>query len=203
MCDLLNNGTIDQTNLHVAPPIVRKITNVRLGTEFKEREFKSEFADIVVEDDVTRDIDDEKMQPGGDLIDSVLNADFTGMLDQFQMTETNFHDSWIEPTMDLNILKTMSRQRISYQPKMILERVLNIKYQIITKLVTNINLLNKITMKLIYKSTKNIYIYYSLIYSYDSQFSDIETPSPNGCEFVINPTFGSRYIDFDEVLPIS
>jgi hypothetical protein len=203
LCDLLKTGdeaTLD--DLKVDPPFVSKITNIRLKTEFKEKEIKSEFSDIFIEDDITRVTEDEKIDSSDvDLIESILNTDFSNILDQMDLSASNYHDVWIDPTIDLNILKTMSRQRISYQPRMILERILNIKYQIITRMVTNINLLNKKTMQVIYKSTNNLNIYYSLVYSYDTQFSDKDTPSPFGCEMVVDSTFEQRYLKLDVNLP--
>lgn len=186
-------------DLKVPKPKVSPITNIRLGTNFPIRNQEYEFTDMLIESNVEEKykeskIDYENMDPDM-LYDQFINqTDYEGILGDFDdQDSSNFHDLWLTPDSDVNLLKTMTRQVITYQPKKILERTLNIKYQIITKLVTNINMLNKGTIQTIKYLYRNPNITYSLVYTYDKQFTNTESKSPEGCEVTLDPEFARRY----------
>jgi acyl carrier protein len=170
---------------------------LRINYPIKSKE--SAFSDIIIEnednnmDNLINESCDDDLDPDA-LMDSLMNLDLINELkDEIDFSMDNFHDVWIDPNFDLELLKTMTRQVISYQPKKILERTLNIKYQILASLITNINLINRKTIVSIKKYLNNINFVYALIYIYDKQFSNLDTPSPTGCEIKIDPDFDKTY----------
>ena len=196
LCDLLHNEDHKDISedLIVPKPHVLDITNQRLGIHFPIRNPGTEFADILIEDEPQNDMTTQS-EDGSNLILDLMSVEDLSVLGSIvdQSTQSNFHDIWIDPTADLNLIRTMTKQRITYQPKKILEKVLHVKYHILTKLVTNINMLNKKTINAANSILNNVYITYSLIYAYDTQFANTETPSPDGCELVIDPFFDHQY----------
>ena len=197
--DLLNSGdSPSESDLFVPKPHVTHITNHRLGTSYPVRGFEVEFADIQAESKADDDAETELIDPE-QFYSSLLSQADSFMDDLSKLDLGNFHDDWIDTQIDLNLFKTMTRQILTYQPKKILETIINIKYQIITALVTNINMLNRKVIELIQSVFKNKFITYSLIYTYDRQYSNTEIKSPDDCEIKLDPTFRKRYIKEDYI----
>jgi len=186
------NNPNKEIDLSVNMPRISHISNLRLRTNYPERKEISEFSDIIV--DPEPQFENEEVKTESDFLDTMLNVSDEELKMIAPSLEGNFHDVWFSPNIDINLIKTMTRQRITYQPKKILERIMTIKYQIITRLITNVNQINRNTILAAQKIfNKNKNITYSLMYSYDSQFSNIETPSPTGCEISIYPEFETYY----------
>ena len=190
LCEIIQLGDEpDEKDLDVPIPHVSQITNDRLGIDFPIRGMDAEYApSIIIEDP---DI------PEGATGASILGDVHSWIIPDFDdLMETSInvvHDTWFNPNLDLNLIKTMTRQVITYQPKKILEKVLNIKYLILTKLTTSLNMLNKKTIAATYSITNNRNILYSLIYTYDKQFTNRDIPSPSGCEVSIDTTLDEIY----------
>lgn len=191
-------------DLLVPPPMVQDITNKRLGIELKTRSYDIEFSDIITEevkidDQGSGSDEEEKTTTLGtesvfDLFKNLATFDPKNVFDKvLEQDNGGFHDIWFQPTLDSNIVRTMTRQRIIYQPKKILEKILHFKYSLITTLVTNVNLLNKRAITSAQAMLKDKNVVYSLIYAYDTQFSNIEAPSPDGCEIRVHPEFDNYY----------
>ena len=197
MVDLLSSGRVpNASDLQVPKPRVSQVTNDRLGIHYPIRDMQSEFADMFPEEIKEEKIDDYEIESGYDnfMAELIAIPEMDSLYDELrQNLMGNYHDTWIDPSNDIDILKTMTRQVITYQPKKILEKVLNIKYHIITALITNVNLLNRSTIETVNKALENIYIKYAMIYVYDKQFTNTTAPSPNGCTFSLNPLFDQRY----------
>jgi hypothetical protein len=182
-------------DLVVPRPRVSKITNQRLNLRFPEREIDLEFSEFMGPEEPAEEPNLAEVNPYDYVLDFIENPEIDRILNESKDKFTsNIHDIWTDPDLDINLLRTLTRQKITYQPKRVLERVLNIKYQIITKLCTNVNLLNSRTIRAIKMNTQNNFVWYSLIYAYDRQFTNTETPSPTGCKIQINSTFDERYI---------
>jgi hypothetical protein len=197
LVDLLKIGDEPSPlDLIVPKPRVSMITNQRLSINYPIRNQEYEFSDVVITQEVKDEIEDEDTQFDSieDIMDRLINAEIDPhLIEQLEKSDENYHDSWISPDSDVNLLRTMTRQVITYQPKKILEKVLNMKYQILSSLVSSINMLNKKTIQAIQRFTNNKYLVYSLIYSYDKQFANSAVPSPNGCELQINAKFDEVY----------
>jgi hypothetical protein len=183
-----------EKDLHVNKPKVSRITNERLGTQYPERGETIEFSEIMIDPEPMFEKDEAtEIKTADDLMSSFLQISDDDLLLMAPSIEGNFHDVWFSPNVDLNLIKTMTRQRMTYQPKKILERLLSIKYQIVTKMITNVNLINRRVILDAQDIFKDRNIVYCLIYSYDSQFSNKETPSPDGCELIVFPDFDKYY----------
>jgi len=183
LCDLLLTSS---DPLKVPKPQISEITKKRLGViNYDLRGMDMEYAEIVTRDDV----DESKIDFIGDIL-ALPEEELTFELDTMTKSEEfNFNDIWLDPTIDLNLLSTMTRQRLIYQPRKILERVMNLKYHIITRMVTNISQLNRNVIMAAKILLRNENITYSLVYTYDHQFTNTDAPSPHGCEIKLNPTF--------------
>ena len=187
LCHLLKDkGTIQ--DLRVEKPRVsainaERLTDIPIDLIIKRQ--SSEFNDVMIEETDLK-IDDD-VDVISDMINNFGQDDIDKLLEFNKMTET--HEALIDPDIDINIFKTMSRQRITYHPKKILDRICNIKYHIISKLITDVNMVNKKIIKTAMKLGYSKYIVYSLIYIYDTQFTNKETPSPSGVVLKIDPTF--------------
>ena len=190
LCEIIKRGeTPDIKDLDVPIPHVSSITNERLKINFPIRGLDSEYAPVITMEDL--DI------PEGLTGASILGDLHTWILpdfDELMKTSINVvHDTWFDPSLDLNLLKTMTRQIITYQPKKILEKVINLKYQILTKLTTSLNMLNRKTIAATYAVTNNVNVLYALIYTYDKQFTNRDIPSPHGCEVSVEDTIDDLY----------
>lgn len=185
LCQILcNDEPIGASDIMVPEPMVSEVTNQRLGINYRTRDNTSDFAEVQI----------ESHDEGKDFkMSDVVNWIIPDIRDLLTEREDSFHDVWLDPSFDMNILKTMTRQTITYHPRKILERLINIKYQIITKLCTNVNMINKQTIIAAKNVTGNKSIVDSLIYSYDRQFTNRDVPSPHGCELTIYPLFDERY----------
>lgn len=181
-------------DLEVSKPVVTDITNKRLGINYPLRTMELEFSEIKVEES-TIDTDDIDMSDEAFMQQILMPSDEILEIFNNQTSQTNFHDVWMDPNFDINLIKTMTKQIITYQPKKILERTINIKYQIIASLVTNVNILNKATIESAHKLLNNKNITYSLIYTYDKQYSNLDAPSPSGFEIKIDSGFQKYYCD--------
>lgn len=195
LMDLLKIGqhaVID--DLIVPPPVVTDVTNERLGTHYNTRNLEFEFSDIKLEESTPDELDDTMQMQDDDLYNIILNPS-ASLLDSLKQEgeSTNFHELWLNPEFDLSLLRTMTKQIITYQPKKILERTINIKYQIIASLVTNVNIINKETIQSVHKLLQNKHITYSLIYAYDKQYSNKDAPSPTGFELRVHSLFQVVY----------
>ena len=179
-------------DLKVRKPHVTDITNKRLNLRFPVRNLESEFAEFQLESDMMAD-DQKDTDSSYDLIGGLLNFDFTGTFDVFTDQIGGFHDVWMDPGFDLNLISTMTKQKIAYQPKKILERIINLKYIILVRLVAPHGMINKKAIIAIKRQTGSDYLKYAMIYSYDRQFSNVEAPSPNGCDITIDPQFDEIY----------
>ena len=188
-----------KVDLFVHKPHVSESTNTRLRTDYPVKSKETAFNDIILENEDNNidalvntddfiDLDQEAM------MDALLDIDLINEVKaEMDLDSGNFHEVWIDPSFDLELLKTMTKQVITYQPKKILERTLNIKYQILASLIINVNLINRKTIVSIKKYLQNPNFTYSLVYIYDKQFSNTDTPSPNGCEIRIDPEFDRLY----------
>jgi len=190
---LIDNGQDD--DLLVPEPIVNRVTNIRLGSSFREKTQENEFPDIVIKDEILVEMEEKEPTLAeydliGDLVDG--DDDFS-YLKIDELEEGSHHDVWFEPEFDSNLLSTLTRQIITYHPKKILERVMNVKYQILTKLIVDVNLINKKTIGAIKDTTKNRNLVLSLVYTYDQQYTNTEELSPTGCEMRIDPALDKKY----------
>jgi hypothetical protein len=195
LCRILENS---ENPLKVPKPLVTDVTNFRLGTNFKVRSTDSDFAELTTEEyDQEHEI---KAQSDVNLFQfatSMTEEDFENLKNITDEPINDLTNFLLDCCDNLNLLTNMIRQRIKYQPKKIFERVINFKYQIIAKMVTTLNMLNRRTINLAKKTFNEKGIIYSLVYVYDRQFSTKDAPSPNGCEIRINPKF-SKFIDMDD-----
>jgi hypothetical protein len=197
LCKILKSS---DDPLKVPRPLVTDITNFRLGTNFKIRSSESEFAELATEEyDQEHEI---KAQSDMSLFQFATNMNEDDFEHLKNITDEPINDLTsflLDCSENLNLLTNMVRQRIKYQPKKIFERVINFKYQIIAKMVTTLNMLNKRTINLAKRTFKEEKgIIYSLVYVYDRQFSTTDAPSPTGCEIRVNSRF-SELINMDDL----
>jgi hypothetical protein len=195
LVDLLNHkGIPTMTDLDVPKPNVSRITNSRLNINFPERGQEYDLAEVMLSTESAPMIEKIDDDDSDDIYATLFDVKIDeNIMDDFIGKNDEVHELWFDPDYDINLMKTMSRQIITYQPKQILERVLRIKYQIITSLVSTINILNKNVIKAAKRLTGNNSIVYSLIYTYDRQFTNTDVKSPHGCEFSIDPYFDKIY----------
>jgi hypothetical protein len=194
---LLCNDNPSQDDLKVPVPQVSKVTNLRLRSNYPERSNVNEmvnwFNEEIKEEEVDiSGIDDAKFR---EMMDShIMFPEIDDILNEIKNSPmSDVHETWLDPSNDINLLKTMTRQVITYQPKKIFEKVMNIKYHIIATLITNVNLISKNTIRAIKGISRNRNLEYSLVYIYDQQFTNTSSESPDGCIISINPYFNKLY----------
>jgi hypothetical protein len=192
LCNILKSC---QNPLKVNKPSVTTVTNQRLNINYPVRSMETEFNEIGLEVETSNDFKESNFMDLYQFARELNDDEIQDMRNIVNEPMNSLTDFILDPNLDLNILKTMTRQRITYQPKKILERILNFKYQIISKMVTTVNMINKRTIIMAKRTFNEIGIIYSLIYAYDRQFSNTDAPSPDGCEIRVNPYFQEFLID--------
>jgi len=199
MVDLLDN-------LDVKKPKVTDITKKRLkltdnwdvrppGDEFKELEEEvfvfdmSKFTKEIIEeseDDIKKRFSKTTIMD----IDESTNDDVKD--------SKSIYESWLDPKFNFELMLTLKKQDKVYQPQILWDRIINLKYMLITSLCVNVNTLNRKTMKMVNNYLHSNYVYYAMVFTYDRIYTNTDTPSPSGCEAKIDEYFEKKFFDDDD-----
>jgi len=188
-------------NLDVPKPKISKITKIRLNLmDWEERDSTEEFKKF--EEEELIDSKEEKEAKISKFMDELaeFNPDSKNIESLLDTSKLNFHDLWIDPNINLDFMLTLRKKDITYQPQRIWDRIINLKYMIISSLCVDINILNRKTIGIISRATNSINIKYSLIFSYDKTFTNTETPSPAGAQMNINEYFDLKFLQIQDTL---
>jgi hypothetical protein len=184
MLEMLND-------LKVNRPKISEITKERLrGLISEEWETKS-ITEVLNESD-------EFVEEPIDFMTELINTTLSdGIIDTLGSEYDPYNDLFTDFD-DIGIISSLPVLKIQHQPQRILERILNLKYQLISRCCLDVRLLSKNSIKGIYKITRNRNIVLSLVHVYDSMFSSVDISSPSGCKININPDFLNKFMDDDE-----
>jgi hypothetical protein len=177
-------------DLNVNRPRISAITKSRLSGIVDRDWPEKNWNDQMIETETQ--VIEEKMNPQFDMTE-FMDADIDETFLENMDFEIDQFDDYLDPDIDLNIMSALSMTRIKFQPAIIWERFLSIKYNLIARSCVDLQALSKDTIRWVYAMTKNKGIAYSLIYMYDKIYVSEDMRSPPYSSIVIFNNFLDKF----------
>jgi len=180
------------TDLDVTKPKITKVTYQRLkGLIDNSWQIKGEA-------DVMADVEEAKFMEVFDpreMIDELKAVPIEDLiLAQSQLdTDVSIYDQLLNPEFDFNLISSLSVVRTKFQPAILWERILNLKYNLIARCCMPINMICRQSIKMVYSHTLRKELVYSLIYVYDKLFTNLKSLSPSSIGVQMNPEFVEKF----------
>ena len=134
------------------------------------------------------------------IIDTLTKTELTfdDIKSIIDLPTSDVYDSYIDPSINWDLINNLPTVRAKFQPQKILDRVLNCKYHFIARSCVDPRILSKSVIKAVYKQTGNLHIVYSLVYLYDKIYTLTSASSPASVDVSIKSHFARKFKLNDE-----
>jgi hypothetical protein len=178
------------SDLKVDKPKVSKTTKERLNKLIGEDWPEKDWSDEMLESKIVP-VEEEIINPHDTFLD-LLNVDISEIdLTNALTSDVESFEDYFNPDIDINLINSLSTTMIKFQPAILWDRFINVKYSLIARSCVDLHHLSQGAIRWILKVTKSKEIAYSLIYMYDKMYSTTDIVSPR----VINVNAHEDFLD--------